>query len=202
MDLSLTDAATLLGRSPRQLRYLIQQGKLVARKSGGRWVVASSNLPMTGAQRQAVAARASELRVATETSLVLEQPIAAEVSEPSTRPASSLLDLRAFREGAPLYRRLRATHGADDPATIHLGRSLEHLAQGCHGGRQTARVTAYGEARREAAAALVALAVGGAEDDPARASFLEALEQGYLSSVAELIRGAEQPALPATFGRV
>ena len=40
--LTLPEAAALLGRSERQIRYLIQQGKLHAKKQGRRWLVDKS----------------------------------------------------------------------------------------------------------------------------------------------------------------
>ena len=38
MKLSLTDASHLLGKTPRQVRYLIKENKIPALKVGGRWL--------------------------------------------------------------------------------------------------------------------------------------------------------------------
>jgi hypothetical protein len=47
MDLSLRDAAKLLGKSPRQVRYMMQTGRIKARKDGGRWVIPRKELPLS-----------------------------------------------------------------------------------------------------------------------------------------------------------
>ena len=44
MQLTLSEAAAVLGKSERQVRYLISQGKLGASKSAGRWVIDSGKL--------------------------------------------------------------------------------------------------------------------------------------------------------------
>ncbi len=41
MKLSLAETATVLGKSQRQVRYMIQNGKLEAAKRGGRWQIES-----------------------------------------------------------------------------------------------------------------------------------------------------------------
>jgi len=38
MKMSLAEAATVLGKSERQTRYMIQQKELKARKVSGRWL--------------------------------------------------------------------------------------------------------------------------------------------------------------------
>jgi excisionase family DNA binding protein len=45
-SLSLAEAATVLGKSERQVRYMINNGRLKAVKIGGSWVVESSDLPL------------------------------------------------------------------------------------------------------------------------------------------------------------
>ena len=45
MQLSIQQAAERLGKSVRQVRYLIQTGSLPAHKSGGRWLIAVADLP-------------------------------------------------------------------------------------------------------------------------------------------------------------
>ena len=39
MDLSLAEASEKLGKTQRQLRYLIQKGELAAKKENGRWLI-------------------------------------------------------------------------------------------------------------------------------------------------------------------
>jgi excisionase family DNA binding protein len=54
MWLSLQQAAERLGKSVRQIRYLIQTGALPATKSGGRWRIAAGDLPLSAPQKAAV----------------------------------------------------------------------------------------------------------------------------------------------------
>ena len=76
MDLSLTDASRLLGKTPRQVRYLIKNGRLPARKVGNRWVIDSEALPLSQGQLQAARRRAQAVKDVVEEAL-----------GPHTRPA-------------------------------------------------------------------------------------------------------------------
>lgn len=71
MDLSLVEAAAQLGKSPRQVRYLIQQGKLRARKRGHSWVIDSTDLPRAEAQVEAAMSKQAQLRAAIDEALEL-----------------------------------------------------------------------------------------------------------------------------------
>ena len=42
MQLSIQQTASILGKTRRQLLYMIEQGKLPAKKVGGRWVVSAT----------------------------------------------------------------------------------------------------------------------------------------------------------------
>ncbi len=59
MDLSLSEAARLLGQSDRQVRYLIQKGKIPAHKKGGRWIVRRDDLPLSPGQLTAAQQKAA-----------------------------------------------------------------------------------------------------------------------------------------------
>ncbi len=52
MKLSLSEAARLLNQSERQVRYLIRQGKLRARKADGRWIIRREDLPLSEGQEK------------------------------------------------------------------------------------------------------------------------------------------------------
>lgn len=65
MDLSLAEAAAHLGKSPRQVRYLIKQGKLRARKRGSAWVIDSTDLPRSEAQVEAALAKQTQATTST-----------------------------------------------------------------------------------------------------------------------------------------
>ena len=69
MDLSLKDAARLMGKSTRQVCYLLQQGRLKARKDGARWVIAREDLPLSDTQVARGLAEQSRLKEVIETAL-------------------------------------------------------------------------------------------------------------------------------------
>ena len=54
MQLTIDQAAIRLGKTARQVRYLIQSERLPARKVGGRWVIESENLPLSEGQEKAI----------------------------------------------------------------------------------------------------------------------------------------------------
>jgi excisionase family DNA binding protein len=62
MRLSLSEAATVLGKSERQIRYLIKSGHLTASKEGGQWRV--TDLLLTEGQRRSLAERLGAARAA------------------------------------------------------------------------------------------------------------------------------------------
>lgn len=123
MQLSLQQAAERLGKSIRQVRYLIQTGALPAQKSGGRWLIAAADLPLSAGQRAAVGRRERSLRTAVEEGLGLEEP-------PPQR--YSVRDLKAFQIALPLYREAQEHLGPEHAAVAALRSTLILLTQGCH----------------------------------------------------------------------
>jgi len=95
MELTLEQAAVSLGKTRRQVRYLIQQGRLPARKTGGRWYVESAALQQDPAAAHRAQGRDAQLQSAIEEAL---RPAA-------TRRSYSLQDLKAFQVLLPLYGR-------------------------------------------------------------------------------------------------
>ncbi len=95
MELTLKEAAQRLGRSVRQIRYLIEQGRLKAHKRGGVWFVDPATLREGEAEghTQAQARRHARLRDAVEEVLDAGQP----------QRRYSLRDLKAFQIAGPLY---------------------------------------------------------------------------------------------------
>ena len=71
MELSLAEAAVQLGKTPRQVRYLIKQGRLRATKRAGAWLVDSADLTRSDAQVEAALSKQAQLRAAVEEALVL-----------------------------------------------------------------------------------------------------------------------------------
>jgi excisionase family DNA binding protein len=178
--LTLQQAATQLGLTLRQVRYMIQQGKLRARKAQGRWIVDSEDLPRSSGQAAAGARKARQLRGLVEEAL--------EVPEALPR-RYSVLDLKAFQLCLPLYRRASEQLGEEHAATGQLRRALELLAQGCHRFELADKARAYREARDAASLAVCELVLA----EAAEASTLRNdVEQELMASLAGLLRHAER----------
>ncbi len=197
MDVSLAEAATLLGKSPRQVRYLIKTGKLKARKDGARWRIEIDELPLGEKQRRAANARARELRDAVEAALAPVENAA----HKARGKRFSVQDLRAFRSGEPVFRAVVEAVGEDDPAGLQLRRSLDALAQGCHAFRPPDKAARYEAAREAAASAVVSLLLGGPQGDEARRALADRVEQEYLPDVSSLIRVTERRGRRTRFDR-
>lgn len=175
MELSLQDAAARSGQSLRQLRYAIAQGKLAARKVGGRWVIDEALLgPREGPALVAAAVAA----VAPSAALV-----------PATRQRYSLNDLVAFKIGRPLYAELVAQGGGDTQAARSLRNCLDALAIGCHRFAPEEKVAAYREARDAASRAVAALLIAGEDTSNALAA---RIEQDLMAALAGLLRRLER----------
>ena len=125
MQLTLEEAATRIGKSKRQVMYLINKGELPALKTAGRWWIESDDLPLSATQHRQHEQKQRQLRSAVEEALDLDPE--------SERPRRySVRDLKAFQIALPLYRQSATAVGADHPATHCLKRVLEQLTQGCH----------------------------------------------------------------------
>jgi len=123
MKLTLEQAAARLGKSGRQIRYLIQNDRLPAEKVAGRWLIDSDHLPLSAGQQQAIERKERQLRAAVEEGLGL--PAASERS-----PRYSVRDLKAFQLTLPVYRQAATCLGAAQPATLALRQVLEELTRG------------------------------------------------------------------------
>ncbi len=183
MELSLTDAARLLNKTPRQVRYLIRQGKLAATKVNGRWRLQSEALPLSESQLRSKARQAEALRETLDEAL-----------GPSGRLAGrrySVRDLQAFSAARQLWARLVDTLGEAHEATRALRAALVALGQGCHRFHDRDKREAFAAAREHAAqAAVVALLsdVEGVE------GLVDSLEEEVLAANSGLVRRAERRA--------
>lgn len=141
VDLSLEEAATRLGKSVRQVRYLIKNGQLTATKIGGRWVIDDAALPLSPAQRQHTHRKLDRIEQKAEATLapetVAEQPA----------PVYSVRRLRAFEVGRPLFYELNKIWGAEHPAAQHLAEALALLTIGAHRFGRAHKAEAYQAAR-------------------------------------------------------
>ena len=78
MQLTLEQAADLLGKTRRQVVYMIEQGRLPAKKVGGRWTIERADLAVDDATRQRSNQRDVRFRAAVEEALT-----------PAAKPASA-----------------------------------------------------------------------------------------------------------------
>jgi Helix-turn-helix domain len=180
LNLSLQQAAARLGKSLRQVRYMIQQGTLPARKVQGRWVVNGDDLPGSAGQKVAHARKARQMRGLVEDALEV----------PAELPRRySVLDLKGFQICLPLYRRAAEVLGEGHPATLELKRTLTLLAQGCHRYERADKAAAYRDARDAASLAVCELVLA---DSGATEDLRGEIEQDLMASLAGLIRRAER----------
>ncbi len=96
MQLSLEQAATRLGKSQRQVLYLIRQNQLAAKKIAGRWFIDDDDLPRSENQQASGERKQRQLRAAVEAAL--------DISEEGVKARYSVRDLKAFQIALSLYR--------------------------------------------------------------------------------------------------
>ena len=181
MDLSLSEAARLLGKSERQVRYLVRGGTIPARKEKGRWVIRREDLPLSEGQERAE-------RQKTERAARLAE----EILRPEGREGKkggSVFDLHAFRDGTSLYHELLATLGAEHAAVGLLREALMLLACGYHEFEGEAKAELYAEARQHASRAVATLFL---EDGEAHEEIAGRVESLLLPALGGLIHQAEK----------
>jgi len=179
MQLTIEQAATKLGKSARQIRYMISQGQLAASKQGNMWFIDDASAPREEARQAVESRRVEQLRGAVEDALALDR---------SPRRRYSLCDLKAFQLALPIYRGAVAALGAEHLACLALRRGFEHLARGCHRYQHADKAAAYREARDAFSEAACELALA---EHAAAAALLEQLEQELLAAVVGLLRRTE-----------
>jgi len=192
MELSVREAATLLGQSPRTLRARLARGDLAGRKLGGRWRIDRRELPLTEAQRRALETRAEELRRTVEAALPTSLRRSAE------RKHRRIEDLDAFRLAHGLLLQLRdgAPEPAVSPARRRAARYVEAallaLAECVHRYDAESKLAAVRVARSRLARAAGVLLVE-ADVPPAEpvAGWVQTMETEVLPAVAGLARWAE-----------
>jgi len=174
MKLTLGQAATALGKTRRQLVYLIEQGRLPAEKVGGRWYLDSVVLERDPATARRLDIKNAMLKDAVEDALL-----------PSGKQRHySLKDIKAFQIAHPLYQGLRQRSGAPDLATAHLHECLRQLAQGCHRYGRAEKTRAYQAARDAASLAVLELML---LQDRDLEGTIDALEQDLMPAIAGLL---------------
>jgi excisionase family DNA binding protein len=178
MLLSLSQAAEQLGKTRRQIRYMIQQGTLPAQKQGARWVIDSDALLLDPSRREARARRDDRLRDAADRAL-------------GPRPPNrwGLRDLKAISIGLPLYRRCVELLGEEALPARELRAALDLLAVGLHRYASADKREAYSAARDAAARAAMALLLSPTEGSDA---MLDEIERELMPAVAGILRRTDR----------
>jgi hypothetical protein len=177
MQLSLEQVATRLGKSQRQVLYMIRQNRLVATKIAGRWFIDTDDLPLSENQRRSSERKQRQFRAAVEEAL--------DITDEDMKPRYSVRDLKAFQIALPLYRKTCAELTASHPAAQALRRVLEHLCRGCHRFERTEKAESYRAARDEASLVVCELVLA---DSQSADTLIQALEQDLMAALAGLMR--------------
>jgi len=171
MKLTLAQTATVLGKSERQVRYMIRHGTLRAEKTEGKWSIDEDALPRSPTQRQADQMRAATAQQALDTALA-----------PARGKVYSVTDLAAFQAGVAVHAELDERH-----APMLLA-ALVELTRGCHAYEPTEKAAHFAEARRLAATVVTHLLVHG------EAALAGRLEREMIPRLSGLIASFEKRA--------
>ncbi|MCP4622027.1 MAG: helix-turn-helix domain-containing protein, partial [bacterium] len=150
MLLTIEQSATRLGKSARQIRYLIKSERLPAKKISGRWVIESKDLPLSDKQTEALNRKERQLRSAVEEALGLP--------DQEKLPARySVRDMKAFQIALPIQAKAAGFLGPDHPSSTALKNVLINLSKGCHRFDNREKSAAYKRARDAASLAICEL---------------------------------------------
>ncbi len=151
MKISLSEAAKILGRTERQVRYGIQKGQLAATKVAGRWRIDTEALPLSVDERRGLAERLAMAKAAFDKGLAPARKVAGE------KKVYSLTRLEAFSQGAEVLQAMRGALGQTDPACEYVRSALEWVSRGFHSYHPRDKAARFTEAREEAASAVADL---------------------------------------------
>lgn len=181
MELSLTDAARLLGKTPRQVRYMLKLGQIQGKRGdNGRWRVASETLPLSDKDLKSRADKVGALRGA------VEEALGPHLDARGKR-GFSVRETAAFSVGAPLHRVMVSKLGEEHRACKALGEALVCVGCGVHRYHGPDKHAAYGEARERAATAAVLLYLSDEQ-----VALAEQIERELLPAITGLVRRYER----------
>jgi excisionase family DNA binding protein len=194
MNLSVKEAAALLGKSPRTIRHQAQLGLLPASRIGNRWVFDREALIAT--EPAAVADRAEEaqrLRAHVNAAVDAVTPSAPKEGG-DVRGFYSIRDVGAFKTASAT---LAAIEHADDRrldrTAVALRQCLHRLADGFHQFQPPLKIERLLAARAACCAAIAELLhVATHGPMPEALGWADALERDALGSLRGLLRRAEK----------
>jgi excisionase family DNA binding protein len=179
MQLSLQEAMQILGKTRRQVLYMIEQGRLPARKVGSRWVIERADVQVDEAVHQRTTQKQARFKAVIEDALT-----------PGQERRYTLRDLKAVQVATPIYREMAARGDGWSKAAAHMRACLDQLAVGCHRYDRHEKTLAYRAARDAASlAAMELLLHTEAKPDD---GLLDAIEQELMPAVAGLLRRSER----------
>jgi excisionase family DNA binding protein len=190
MELTIAEAAQLLGKSDRQVRYMIRKQSLQARKVAGQWRIDRDSLPMSEGQARASEHKLGRARRVVEESLGTTLAVAdKEAMERRRRYRVAVQP--AFQLALPVYREAVGILGAEHDAALALRQALFLITEGWHEFRPAQKIEPLRKARVCLCHALTELLL--ADEESTEISRLcETIELQVLPSLGGLLRHAEK----------
>ncbi len=192
MKLSVREAATLLGRSPRTIRAQLARGDLPGKKHDGQWRIERRHLPLTEAQRSALQDKADSIR------RTVEEALPSRMARTSGQRSRSIADLDSFRRGAEVLAEIRIAEIEELPESVRqrtvnlMADALLALAEGVQLFDRELKLEALNRARASLArsAATLLLEAGIPPPDPVF-GWVAAIEGEVIPAVAGFARWAD-----------
>ncbi len=186
MLLTLDQAAAKLGKTRRQVQYMIRGERLRAEKVGNRWLIDEADLPYSGSQQKVQARKQRKFRAAIEDALDVDPK-----GNQTTR--YSVLDMKAFQISQEIFKQVHESLGKDEQAAASMWQCLLELSLGCHRFDQHEKIIAYGNARDHASEALCHLIF---RDHDRSSTYAHRIEQDLMPAIAGLLRRLDNARKP------
>lgn len=200
MNLTLKEVAALLGRSPRQLRYLVKIGKIIASKKNGCWHIESTDLPLSESQRERLHQRVNEARDIFDQALEpVDKAASSTPREKKEGKHYSVTDFKAFQDGESIYKEMTDSFGQKDVACRHLFDALCQITQGCHAFHPQDKCARFTSARESAALAVTTLLLEKPKESGHRKGFAQRIEQELIPKIARLLATHERRSRSSRF---
>ena len=189
MELTVREAAALLGKHPRTIRAKIARGDLHAFKREGQWRIPRGTLPLTEPQRQDLQVKAEAVRTA------VEAHLPGRTAESRGDRRRSVADLDVFRGGLELLAWVRDAEDLSARTLAGVEAALEvalmALSEGVHHYARHEKRAAFVHARAAFARAAALLLEAGVPPTEPVHTWLVALEGRLIPATARLVRWSE-----------